>query len=595
MFSKQAYQRFELPRRLAEAIAGWDEPLMVSPAQASHMRSDDYVIGLVFRGTARAYPLWVIDNYHVVNDRFGEERVVVTSCERCQTGAAFLPEVPGRSDREPLFRSAGVYNATLTLTDLRSGTLWNHYEGRGLRGRAEGVVLPWLPTYHMEWSDWLELHPDSEVMAPPEDLRHPDARHGHGREEYFARPGVDPAFVPTIVGPLDDRYPENEMVLAVEGSAGWTAYPLNEVKRAGGVVHAKDGDDLVVLAGPARDGFTMAAFESSSEGRELRFSIIDGRLTDNQTSTQWTIEGVAVEGPLVGSRLIPRKSFFLRWHAWFYSHRDTKLFRPAASAGEEPHGSGRFAPLLDNLRKAGREVRVLGPPVSQLRPRRSVESLSLAVDDRRLNLHFFTSEEAARDYDHLGGAYSALPLTGISGRSRTLRRRRLVLQADPPRRFVDPAQVVPLADELIEWAPLDAIAAEAGDLDLEGDGELPANSFADVLRGLRANGLEVIGPGFLPPGQLRVGCADGIGLMLDGHWFLLYLFENAASAQAYATMEQYSLCEGPFVLRSAPDTMYLHLAYEIAYANDHTIRWSPLIDDVSVKRALADAIEKGMK
>ena len=39
----------------------------------------DYVIGLVFRGRARAYPLWVVDNYHVINDRVDGERIVVAS------------------------------------------------------------------------------------------------------------------------------------------------------------------------------------------------------------------------------------------------------------------------------------------------------------------------------------------------------------------------------------------------------------------------------------------------------------------------------------------------------------------------------------
>ncbi|HEV8421388.1 MAG TPA: DUF3179 domain-containing (seleno)protein, partial [Actinomycetota bacterium] len=88
-FDKAAYDRFKLPRRMGEAVATWDDPELVSGARAEHMRDDDYVVGLVFRGSARAYPLWIIDNYHVINDCFGDQRVVVTSCERCQSGSAF--------------------------------------------------------------------------------------------------------------------------------------------------------------------------------------------------------------------------------------------------------------------------------------------------------------------------------------------------------------------------------------------------------------------------------------------------------------------------------------------------------------------------
>src|SRR5436190_22900150 len=92
---RQAFERFRLPRRMGEAISGWDQPAFAAATEAGHMRPDDYVIGVINGGEARAYPLWIIDNYHIVNDRFGADRVVVASCERCQSGSAFLAEVPG--------------------------------------------------------------------------------------------------------------------------------------------------------------------------------------------------------------------------------------------------------------------------------------------------------------------------------------------------------------------------------------------------------------------------------------------------------------------------------------------------------------------
>src|SRR5438046_8575994 len=82
-FDRDAFERLRLPRRMGEAISGVDGAEMVGGSVARHMRSDDYVIGLTHGGVSRAYPLWVIDNYHVVNDRVGPDRLVVTSCERC--------------------------------------------------------------------------------------------------------------------------------------------------------------------------------------------------------------------------------------------------------------------------------------------------------------------------------------------------------------------------------------------------------------------------------------------------------------------------------------------------------------------------------
>ncbi len=582
-FSRRAYDRFKLPRRFAATISGLDDPRAVPAPNAAHMRADDYVIGIELGDHRRAYPLWIIDNYHVVNDDLGGRRVAVMSCERCQSGAAFVAESEG-DDRPLVFRAGGVYNATLTVSDLSTGSLWNHYEGVGLRGRSRGARLPWLPAWHIEWSDWVALHPGTEVLAPPEDPTHPDARHGHGREELFARPGIDPAFIPTIVGPLDEHYAENEMVLAVRLDDGWTAFPLQEVQRAGGVVTVDTRTEPVaVVAGPGAEGFTMAAYRSKSGDRRLELRRGDGLLND-QDDGAWTIDGRCVTGPLTGSRLEPIPWYYLRWHAWVYSHRNTKLWRCARACG---YPEGDFSPALGALREAGHRVETVGPLVDQLRPRRAERSLVVTVDAHRLVLHAFRSESSARDFERLEGAFSCLPFAGTLRRSHVERAGRIVVQSDPPERFVDAAQVVPLADDVVRWAPLEElVSAMRGSL-LANATDLSEASLADVLRDLRAAGLEVIEPGFLPPGQLRVGCSDGIGAIIEGDWFLVYLFEAMDEARSYSMSEEHSVRSGPFVFRSCPDTMYRHQAYEIAYAGDCTIRWSALFDDPRFLAALA--------
>src|SRR2546423_144173 len=65
-FDRDAFERLRLPRRMGEAISGLDDAPMVDGRAATHMRDDDYVIGFTRARVARAYPLWVIDNYHVV-------------------------------------------------------------------------------------------------------------------------------------------------------------------------------------------------------------------------------------------------------------------------------------------------------------------------------------------------------------------------------------------------------------------------------------------------------------------------------------------------------------------------------------------------
>lgn len=595
-FDREAAGRFRLPLRFGEAISGRDDPEMVNVAAASHMRSDDYVVGLVFSGTARAYPLWIIDNYHVINDRVGGERFFVTSCERCQSGAAFRSDVPGNDDRDALFRSVAFQNATLLLKDLRSGGHWIHYEGVGLDRRVAGVHLPWIPTYHMEWADWVTLHPDSLVMAPPADPTHPDARHGHGREEFFARPGMDPAFIPTIVGELDTSYPENEMVLGLRSDDGWTAFPLAEVQREGGVVHASIGERTVaVFAGPRPDGFTMAAFIARAGGHDLFFTREDGWFRDRESRSLWTIEGTAVEGQLSASVLEPVPSFYVRWHAWIYFHRDSEVFRAAREPrpfveGQSATGVDSLDELLVALWREGHEVRVGDPVVSQRRPREAQASHTIYVDGDRLRFHAFVSERAARDFDALGAAWSGLPMRAKSYEGRTRRLGRLVLESDPEERYVDPAQIVPIPDGAVRWAKalrspvLDELRDDGG---FEGSG---GPGFADIIHSLRLARFDVVDVGFLPPAQLRVGAVDGVAMTIDTDRFLLYRFATADDARAYQATEEHAIPAGGFVLRSTPDTMYEHQGYEIRYAGDQRIRWSPLLGDGRLRRALGRAI-----
>ncbi len=45
---------------------------------AVHMRPEDCVVGLTINGQSRAYPYWIADKYHTINDSIGGERVLVT-------------------------------------------------------------------------------------------------------------------------------------------------------------------------------------------------------------------------------------------------------------------------------------------------------------------------------------------------------------------------------------------------------------------------------------------------------------------------------------------------------------------------------------
>lgn len=77
-------RRYQPAKLLAATVAErlfppLDNPQFVRADKADHVRMDDSIVGVFFEGEARAYPTWALDNYHIVNDHWGEQPVVITA------------------------------------------------------------------------------------------------------------------------------------------------------------------------------------------------------------------------------------------------------------------------------------------------------------------------------------------------------------------------------------------------------------------------------------------------------------------------------------------------------------------------------------
>ena len=125
-YEARVSSNFEMPMHVGKLIACWDRPTFVGAPDANHMRDDDYVVGLVFQGHARAYPLWVTDNYHMINDRIAGEAILFSTCERCQSGSAFRSRLHGQ---EVKFSAMGMTmkNGKTADKDCRHHQFWTDF------------------------------------------------------------------------------------------------------------------------------------------------------------------------------------------------------------------------------------------------------------------------------------------------------------------------------------------------------------------------------------------------------------------------------------------------------------------------------------
>lgn len=318
-----AFLHASLPPNRIPALV---EPAMVAPdsPEAAYLREGDRVLGVVVDGVARAYPHNILWHHEIINDRIGDRRVTVTFCPLTGSGLAFDPvSVDGTAID---FGVSGLLFANnLVMYDRGTGELFGPQLSSA--GRCEGfrgARLDAVPVLETSWQRWRELHPDTEVVS---------RETGHARnytlypyQSYDALHNEDLLFPM----PVDRRRPLKERVLAVRsGDRSGRGWPFGELAAMGAraAVNEEVGDDPVTVLFEASRGGTAVAYSPRVDGRTLTFQVDGEAFSDRETGSRWTVEGVAMEGPLTGARLSPHPdAYVLFWFAWRHFHPNGTTF-----------------------------------------------------------------------------------------------------------------------------------------------------------------------------------------------------------------------------------------------------------------------------
>ncbi len=103
-------------------IPALHSPLFVSADAADFLDDDDRVLGISIGGTAKAYPVRILNHHEIVNDWISQQRVVVTYCPLCGSGIAFSAVV---DEMSLTFLVSGLlYKSDVLLYDFETESLW---------------------------------------------------------------------------------------------------------------------------------------------------------------------------------------------------------------------------------------------------------------------------------------------------------------------------------------------------------------------------------------------------------------------------------------------------------------------------------------
>ena len=293
------------------------DPDFVSAEEADYLPDEELVLGLVWKGEARAYPFRILVWHEIANDVIQGDPLLVTWCPLCFTGVAFIGEVEGK--RELFGVSGKLINSELVMYDKTTESYWPQSLGKAVVGPRTGMKLKKIPIDVARWGDWKRAHPDTKVMSEKTGFLRNYGRNPYGRAGDFSDIGFRIG-----VSVVDPRLPAQIIVHGIELDGSFKAYRDIDVRENKVINDVVGGKAVVVLLHPDIGG--PRVFVREVNGQMLTFELIEEEFVDKETKTIWDADGMAVEGQLEGTQLeqIVHEPAF--WFAWAAFHPDTELY-----------------------------------------------------------------------------------------------------------------------------------------------------------------------------------------------------------------------------------------------------------------------------
>jgi len=278
-------------------------PVLVPAADAKRMRDDERVLGLDLDGVRIAYPVQFLNLVEIVEHVVAGRDVLVCWCPLCGTGV-----VHGRriDDRVLTFGHAGwLWHNAYLLYDRETDSVWHHATGVALAGPLRARRLPLVATTAvMTFDAWRREHPDTLVLAKPED------------------PRTD----------VDVYAPRNEHMtfgLALDVAGASRFYPFDAMSALDAVEEDVAGAPVVVVRDAA--AATALAFDRRVDGAVLSFDVEKGAdarplLRERGGRRAWFLRSGAPEsGGRAPLRPLPATPF--ETNAWTMQHPSGSIWR----------------------------------------------------------------------------------------------------------------------------------------------------------------------------------------------------------------------------------------------------------------------------
>lgn len=263
-----------------DGIPSIDQPVFEKASKYKEFSNSSQVLGVVYNGVAKAYPVRILDWHEIVNDQFGSKPVAITYCPLCGSGIAFEADVVNGKRTE--FGVSGLlYNSDVLLYDRTTNSLWSQILGKAINGRLKGQELEAIVTQRTSLGAWKKLHPETLVLTTNTGFIRDYQQSPYGSYDLDNR---------TIfpVANSDNTFHKKEWVIGFENNGVYKAY---SIKRLANLPEQKLVDKV---------GGEVFSLTWDKQGENLRIKNVAGK-------------------EMVGLQMF--------WFAWSAFHPETEIFK----------------------------------------------------------------------------------------------------------------------------------------------------------------------------------------------------------------------------------------------------------------------------
>src|ERR1700674_2558263 len=226
---------------VGRSMAGIDaitQAAFVTAPKATILAPDDRVVGVIIKGTARAYPLKILVWHQVVDDSIAGNPIAVTYCPL--TGSAIVYDRMLGKETLTLGTSDRLYDSNLLFFDQATKSLWSQIRGEAIAGPLTGRRLAAIPSVVTPWGVWKPYHPATLVLnASAADIQN-FARDGNASYEQSRS-----VLIP--VSTLDNRMAPKERVLGLSINGADEAFPFTGLDGAKSPLSTNVGGTPVMI------------------------------------------------------------------------------------------------------------------------------------------------------------------------------------------------------------------------------------------------------------------------------------------------------------------------------------------------------------